>query len=166
MEVINFNLTAGVSDVIIGQPVFKVYDRTAPEITFTKNGTFLVQVACQTLEITRGNIQQIKDELAGKPIGEQTRTAIVPIGRNPSVSSPVFLEKSKSHFISETLKCYSNTTHMLSKLTFTPTPEYFQKTQDGEIYYKHRFHVYRDGVAGLVAMFNIMSDYFDSHPVK
>ena len=130
MNVINFNPAAEISDVIINQPVFEVYGRTAPEITFTKNGTFLVKVACQTLEVTRGNIQQIKDELAGKPIGEQTRTAIVPIGKNPNITSPVFLEKSKSHFISETLKCYSNTTHMLSKFTFTPKPEHFQKTQD------------------------------------
>ena len=56
------------------------------------------------------------------------------------------------------------------QLTFCPLAGHlykdFKKTQDGEVYYKHRFHVYRDGVTGLVSMLDIMGNYFDTHPVK
>lgn len=161
MEILNFSETN--SNVVVLQPITTIYDNSPAIITYITNGSFKVRVGCQSLIVTKDNIDKIIAELNKAPLETKSVNVIVLKGKKPSNNSLIFKEKSKSFYISTTGKAFDREKYSVVEAQLEIEPKFFSPASYTDSVKFGSYTINSRGRAELLRIASLIKSYFDTH---
>jgi hypothetical protein len=126
-KIIDFSKGTQTKPTII-QPDFSIQSRTCAITHLPWVDGFRVAVGCQSVQVTKSVLNEMKEALKFAEPKEVERTLITKKGGRVTKSSAELSETSDSFFISKGNKLYPKAGYETKAVKHTPAPKYFKLT--------------------------------------